>query len=255
MDLEHLARLRLLELERVLPFLPEGARILELGAGSGWQARELARRGYRVEAIDLASSPYASARVHPVREFDGQRLPYADGSFDVLFSSNVLEHVRDGVALEREIARVLAPGGRAVHVLPSASWRLWTSAAQAPHVARLALGSLLGRRARSAAPAGRSPQPVRARPPLWRMCLPARHGEHGSALSELWLFARPAWRRRFRRAGWRVEARVPNRLFYTGCDLLGPRLPDGPRRALARLLGSACHLWVLRREEPGSART
>ena len=42
---------------------------------------------------------------------DGSRLPYADGSFDVVYSVSVLEHVPTRSAVLRELVRVLRPGG------------------------------------------------------------------------------------------------------------------------------------------------
>jgi SAM-dependent methyltransferase len=48
-----------------------------------------------------------------------ESLPFADGSFDVVFSHEVLEHVQDDRAACREMARVLRPGGRAVIFVPN----------------------------------------------------------------------------------------------------------------------------------------
>ena len=42
---------------------------------------------------------------------DGQEIPYPDGSFDVVISTNVVHHVADPLAMLNEIERVLAPGG------------------------------------------------------------------------------------------------------------------------------------------------
>jgi SAM-dependent methyltransferase len=251
-DREHLRALRLAELERAIPTLPAGGRVLEIGAGSGWQAAELARRGFDVAAVDLATSPYARERVFPVVDYDGRRLPFARGSFDAAFSSNVLEHVREVEALQAEIRRVLRPGGIAVHLLPSAAWRAWTTLAHVPHLVRLALGRARGRgrpvrgAVRALPCAG---EPGARRGGRWRALLPSRHGERGNVLSETWRFSRASWCALFRRAGWRVERCEPVGLFYTGHALLGPRLPLAARRRASVLLGSACVLYALRPEE------
>jgi SAM-dependent methyltransferase len=47
------------------------------------------------------------------------RLPFADGSFDRVVASDVLEHVDDDAAAMREVLRVLRPGGRAVVTVPA----------------------------------------------------------------------------------------------------------------------------------------
>jgi len=73
-----------------------------------------------------------------------------------------------------------------------------------------------------------------------------RHGERGTTLGELYLFSRPAWRALFRRNGLVVETMTPLGLFYTGYSLLDRRLGSAARRGLARVLGSATVLYVLR---------
>src|SRR5208283_5218724 len=103
----------------IVPDLPPRGRVLEIGAGTGQQALELKRRGFDVAAIELADSAYAGARVFPVTDYDGARIPFPDRSFDAVFSSNALEHVRDLAFMHAEIRRVLKPGGIAVHVMPT----------------------------------------------------------------------------------------------------------------------------------------
>ena len=89
MDNEYLATLRRNELESVLALLAKhgvrGGRLLEIGAGTGEQARALSARGYDVTAIDLEGSRYASDRVWPVIDYDGSVFPFEDNSFDIVF--------------------------------------------------------------------------------------------------------------------------------------------------------------------------
>jgi SAM-dependent methyltransferase len=87
--MEYLRALRLAALEDLIDWFPAGARVLEIGAGAGWQSRALAERGFHVEAVDIAGSEYAAERVFPVAHYDGHRLPFPDGRFGVVFSSNV----------------------------------------------------------------------------------------------------------------------------------------------------------------------
>src|SRR5262249_57567979 len=116
---EQLDGVRGAELDKVASLFPTGARVLEIGAGTGKQALELQRRGFDVTAIEIAESNYAAHRVFPIKDYDGRAIPLADASVDVVFSSNVLEHVTDLSRMHAEIRRVLAPGGTCVHVLPT----------------------------------------------------------------------------------------------------------------------------------------
>lgn len=238
-DLAFLNAVRSHERAAIERHLPPGARVLEIGGGTGLQARELAERGFAVTSVDLEGSMYAGDRVFPVIDYDGRTLPFAAGSFDVVLSSNVLEHVRDLPGMEREILRVLAPGGRCVHVLPTHAWRLWTLATQYPGLAQ---------RVAEAAP--RLPrEPLRALRDLARaatLVVPRRHGERGNALTELYYFHPSWWRRHFRAHGFEVAAEEPMGLLYTGHMVLGGALDLASRARLAAVLGSSCHLFELR---------
>ena len=196
--------------------LPVGSTILEIGAGKGWQARGFQERGYDISAIDLASN---AKRVWPVKFYDGAHIPYADESFDVVFTSCVLEHIPHVHAFQGEIHRVLRPNGIAVHVLPSSTWRIWTNVT---HLLK------------------------------WWI-LPTAHGEPGgNALTEIWYFSRWWWCRLFRETGWTVLTRTPNRLCYTGHSIMDTHLSLRVRHFLSRALGSSCNIFVVRKLECAS---
>ncbi len=92
------------------------ARVLDLGCGAG-DSVDLFRRhdpSVRWTGADLPSSPEVDARRRADAEFvtfDGERLPFDDGEFELVFCKQVLEHVRRPAPLLAEAARVLAPGG------------------------------------------------------------------------------------------------------------------------------------------------
>ena len=239
--------IRLYELDQVIRFFPPTCKLLEIGAGAGWQARALSERGHEVEAIDVAESLYAAQREFPVREYDGVRIPYPDQVFDVVFSSNTLEHIPEVESFQEEIRRVLRPDGVVVHIVPTASWRLWTSLAHYAFILRMVL-TLLGLRKSEAD--SNLIEHKRARRTIaelaYKTLFSPRHGERGCAASELWLFSRYGWRRLLRQTGWEIEHEEPLRLFYTGYLILGPHLGPAMRKRLSRVLGSSTRLYVLR---------
>lgn len=103
-----------------------GRRVLDLGCGVGYGAFWLASYGARhVTAVDLGhvALRYAeSAYPHPrlcYLQANALHLPFADASFDFIFSSQVIEHVSSAVQFMREIQRLLAPDGFCLITTPN----------------------------------------------------------------------------------------------------------------------------------------
>ncbi|MDQ6968429.1 MAG: class I SAM-dependent methyltransferase [Mariprofundaceae bacterium] len=212
--LNHLQNIREYELDMVIDFLPSEGRLLEIGAGTGWQADRLSSLGYNVSAIDIESSNYMESRIYPVLDYDGEKLPFNDNEFDIIFSSNVLEHIPHIYEFQNEIHRVLKPNGIVLHVLPSSSWRFWSNISEMLRT--------------------------------WK--LPQVHGEHAkNAISEIYYFSRWRWSRLFYEASWNIECVSSNRLFYTGSSIMDSRLSISVRKSLSYVLGGgACNIFVLR---------
>lgn len=231
---------------------PFESTIIEIGGGSGWQAQMLTDAGFSVRSFDLAGSEYSGRRVFPVEDYDGHRLPADDQAFDVAFSSNVLEHIPHVHAFQSEIHRVLKPGGIAVHIVPSAAWRFWTFAGHYPWLIKTATAAVIGgsRPSHDTASVSRAARRYGKTQLLKRVVVPPRHGELGNSLSEHWYFSRHRWTPLFTQTGWRVVSRRTNQLCYTGHGLLGNRLGLTARAHAARVLGSACHVYVLAKANP-----
>ena len=64
-SLEQLALQRCAEIDKIVTFFEPGARILEIGAGTGQQATALAQRGFDVVAIEMPDSNYGHVREFP----------------------------------------------------------------------------------------------------------------------------------------------------------------------------------------------
>jgi ubiquinone/menaquinone biosynthesis C-methylase UbiE len=246
-DLLH--EIRDAEIDMIMARFPAGARILEIGAGTGRQALAIRNRGFEVEAIEIPDSNYREHQAFPITAYDGREIPFPDASFDVVFSSNVLEHVRDLAALEAEIKRVLRPGGFCVHVMPTHIWRLWCTLAAFP-----ASVQKVAALARTPRPSGRFLATVRwalgtivrSIGTLLHPFVQGRHGERGVWLSEFWLFRPAVWRRHFLRSGFEIVRDEPMGLHYSGHFVLGGRWSVAKRMQIAKRVGSACHLFEVR---------
>jgi arsenite methyltransferase len=104
--------------------LAAGERVLDLGSGAGTDslvAAQMVGPEGSVTGIDMTPEMLAKARAAAAEmgvtnvefvEAEAERLPFADGSFDVVISNGVIDLVPDKDAVFSELFRVLAPGGR-----------------------------------------------------------------------------------------------------------------------------------------------
>ena len=96
-------------------------RILENGCGVGMYVEHLTPLGGQIFGLeyDFERAAEAAARSPRIINAAGEKLPFPAGSFDLILSHEVLEHVLDDRLAAAEIARVLKPGGRAVVFVPN----------------------------------------------------------------------------------------------------------------------------------------
>lgn len=115
--------------EEYAPWMPRvmgfdqfrGARLLEIGCGMGSDLLQFARGGARCTGIDLTPRSVEITRhrfaLYDARGTymiaDGEHLPFASESFDVVYSNGVLHHTPDTAGAIREVYRVLRSGGTA----------------------------------------------------------------------------------------------------------------------------------------------
>ena len=112
-DSSHLRRV-----DRLLP-VEAGARVLEVGCGAGHLTKRLADRGIDITGVDanpMAAEVAESERVLPMR---AEALEFDDRSFDAVISVHALEHLPELDRAIEEMARVLRPGGRQLHIYPA----------------------------------------------------------------------------------------------------------------------------------------
>lgn len=234
----HLERLRQWEMASIPTGLLEGRDIVEIGGGSGFQAALLAPSVASIRSFDIATP---DLKYFPVELYDGYHVPVEDDAFNGAFSSNALEHVPRLNDLLQEILRILSDEGVAVVVLPTSTWRLWTSLAHYPFLVKYLLRRRPPTPSAVDSPASSPPGLSRL---IRRVLSSGPHGENRSALHELVTFSERHWRTTFSQAGFAVDVRTSG-LFYTGYSLI-ESLSVKRRHQLGRVLGSSSKIYVLR---------
>jgi SAM-dependent methyltransferase len=208
---------------------------LEIGGGDGYVASLIspACRTFISSDSYMRQAAEGTAFV-PRLVCDAACLPFKDASFDFIFSSSVLEHIRDRQPTYRAMARCLRPGGLMIHVMPSRTWKLLQMLFYYPSLVTggidLVLDAMTAPQRHTkalAADDGVSVCPGRdkerwgdaTRVPSWRRILkgvvPTVHGEYANHLREWQGFGAAAWACEFRAAGFDVH-RVIRLPLYSG---------------------------------------
>jgi len=118
-------RLEIVFEELLSPADLDGRTVLDVGCGSGQFSQWAAMRGGRVTSLDIGVRLLAHARKRAESRAvaaDACRLPLASDQFDVVISSECIEHTTDPRLALREIHRVTRPGGLMVVTVPNQTW-------------------------------------------------------------------------------------------------------------------------------------
>jgi ubiquinone/menaquinone biosynthesis C-methylase UbiE len=100
----------------------ENEEVLEVGGGLGIDLAQFASAGARVTDVDLSAAHLALAQEHfrlrgltgRFIHHDGEELPFAEDTFDLVYSNGVIHHTPNTRRMVDEIFRVLKPGGRVI---------------------------------------------------------------------------------------------------------------------------------------------
>jgi ubiquinone/menaquinone biosynthesis C-methylase UbiE len=104
-------------IDKLLPSASNGGTLLEIGCGTGHWSRYFSNKGFAVTGVDVSERMIAVARQRNIaggtfEVANAERLPFADGTFDVSAAVTTLEFVADPAVAVAEMARCAKkPGG------------------------------------------------------------------------------------------------------------------------------------------------
>jgi SAM-dependent methyltransferase len=101
------------------PFIPPGARVLDIGCHQGEFLQSLGSHIGPSVGIDPLGNPETGPRYRLIRGLFQAPMPFSSQSFDAVVMLATLEHIREKDSLSRECFRLLSPGGRVIITVPS----------------------------------------------------------------------------------------------------------------------------------------
>jgi SAM-dependent methyltransferase len=101
------------------PWIPEGARVLDIGCHQGEFLKSLGERIGPSVGLDPLAVPEIAPRYQLLTSMFQPPTEFADSSFDAIVMLATLEHIRDKEPLARECWRLLRPGGRVIITVPA----------------------------------------------------------------------------------------------------------------------------------------
>lgn len=222
--LPHLNAFREREIGLIFDGVPDStfASGLELGCGGGFQSGLLTRYVDKLISSDFAldklEGPTNGAVEFRVCDAENVDQTFERGQFDLVFSSNLLEHLPDPSRALRGCHHVLADDGIAIHVMPSQFWKACQLAFYIPDLLATGIEQFtelgprqLIERARHEEPGSiNNPKTVRARRSLLQRALsPEPHGVSAGHWQELKAFSKARWCQLIAAAGFELLAVRP----------------------------------------------
>jgi len=175
-------------------------RCLELGAGDGFEATLIKNR-FRLLVTterDKGSFQKKDACIHYCT-CDAEMLPFADKSFDFVFSSSVIEHIRNKELSLSEVKRVLRDNGVVVHIVPSRTWKILNCLLLYPYLFLLLCnaGELKNRIEQKS-------KTVASKGGILKYLIPRVHGEYQNHMVEFVHYGKKQWQALFESNGFKI---------------------------------------------------
>ena len=235
-----------------LELLPEPPlKILEIGAGDGYIASIFSGLGYNITSIDNQPR-YPSS--FPVKKMNAEQIIFPENTYDIIFSSNVLEHIKDLEPVFKELKRVAKENALFIFVLPTPAWRIISTIWYFISFFKLLFSKLFNsffNRSPNSLFADKNTNEILVEienvsllQKIKRLIIQP-HGEYPSSFHEIYYFSPFRWKRLFIENRFNIISHKRGPLFYSGESFFSFRFIR-LRKFLAEYFFSSVHIYLLK---------
>lgn len=228
--------------------LDQEMTLIDFGSGNGAVLDRFESKGFtNIVGVDVFDTNYRGSNIgeKKIVYYDGSvsNLPFT--SADVIFSSNVLEHLEYPLEYIKVFNSKLNEMGVQIHVMPTHFWKFYNSLFYYPKVIEFILKKVFGRSSKKkSGPDYKAKQKIGNKKES-RLFI-GRHGARGTTFSEFVLFNPKSWCELLDSQGIQYEDyRIP--LVYSGHNILGALFPFSLRQKLVGIFGYSSHLYIIKK--------
>ena len=213
--IEHLHKFRTRELEIVFKQIDKKfQKGLELGAGDGFQSQLLINYVDSLIATDLNGDRLPTKSNFPNIQYlvlDAEKVgsAFEPKSFDIVFSSNLMEHLPNVHNCFNGIHQILKDDGIAIHVMPSPNWRLFATILHFPNKLYNLLDVIFFGRKRKKGKGNNLKLNAKRQSRIKNFFIPKPHGISSNFISEFFAFRRKKWINDFEETNFKVLKIIP----------------------------------------------
>lgn len=186
---------------------------IELGAGDAVQALELKKfcnelvvTEYNKERLNMNAKEHEKGMTYLILDAESDRLPFNDGEFDLVFTSHVLEHLRERHKFLQEARRILKEDGTMIHIMPNRLWKTFNVAGYYPFAAYMLADKDRRKTALEKAKDNTTRDNIKSQnSSIMRKLIPPIHGEYPSHINEFRSFGKKQWIREIESCNLKVK--------------------------------------------------
>ena len=225
--------------------LKKSDKILDFGAGDGYLLNKIKDNGYHnVSGIDIYNSNYEPEL--NILSYSGNIDDFpVNESYDVIFSSNVIEHIENQEDYFLLFDKILKKNGLQIHIMPTHYWKFWNSLFYYYSVGIYIFKRFIFKNNQKLENNYKKTiNNELKQSPLFI----GRHGSIGSTFDEFYLFNPNNYFKIFKKLNLEYESfKIP--LIYSGHYFLGSKFSLKFRNKVSNILGYSCHCYVIKKNQ------